>query len=104
MKLRPFSALRPAPEYASSISSLPYDVMNREEALEMAAGNPDSFLHVVRSEIDCPPETDPHCATVYNKAKENLERLIREKKLIREEAPSFYLYRQIMGKHRVLYV
>ncbi|MGN0844184.1 MAG: DUF1015 domain-containing protein [Kiritimatiellia bacterium] len=100
MQIRPFSALRPAPEYASAISSLPYDVMNREEALEMAAGNPDSFLHVVRSEIDCPPETDPHSDAVYEKAKENLERLVREKKLIREETPSFYLYRQIMGKHR----
>lgn len=66
----------------------------------MAAGNPDSFLHVVRSEIDCSPDTDPHSAAVYEKAKENLERLVREKKLIREEAPSFYLYRQIMGTHR----
>ena len=62
MLIRPFAALRPQPDKASAIASLPYDVMDSEEAREMAAGNPLSFLHVVRSEIDLPPEADCHSA------------------------------------------
>ncbi|MBQ6104028.1 MAG: DUF1015 domain-containing protein [Kiritimatiellae bacterium] len=97
MKIRPFSALRPAtPELAARIASLPYDVVDTDEARALAAGNPLSFLHVVRSEIDLPDGTDPHSAPVYAQAKKALESLVADGKLVREEKPSLYLYRQTM--------
>ena len=98
MKIRPFAALRPAdPDLAARIASLPYDVVDTEEARALAAGNPLSFLHVVRSEIDLPPETDPHSAPVYEKAREALGALVASGRLVREDAPALYLYRQTMG-------
>ena len=97
MKIRPFSALRPAtPELAARIASLPYDVVDTDEARALAAGDPLSFLHVVRSEIDLPDGTDPHSATVYAQAKKALESLVADGKRVREEKPSLYLYRQTM--------
>ena len=99
MKLSPFPALRPRPDMAQQIASLPYDVMDTAEAISMAQGKPFSFLHVVRSEIDLPAGTDSHAAVVYEKAKANLDKLIAEGRLFREDAPSFYIYRQIMGAH-----
>ena len=99
MKLSPFPALRPQPDMALQIASLPYDVMDTAEAISMAKGKPFSFLHVVRSEIDLPAGTDPHAAVVYEKAKANLEKLIAEGRLFREDDSSFYIYRQIMGTH-----
>jgi len=97
--LKPFAALRPRPELAGRICELPYDVMSSEEAREMAAGNPLSFLHVSKPEIDLPPGTDLYSPAVYAKGKENFERLIREGSLVRDAQPGFYLYRQIMGSH-----
>lgn len=73
------------------MASPPYDVVSRSEAAALAAGNPLSFLHVVRSDIDLPPATDPHDERVYLKARENLEYLLREA-FIQEAAPSVYLY------------
>ena len=67
--LHPFAALRPAFEHAAEVASDPYDVISTEEARERAAGKPRSFLHVVRSEIDLPPETDCHAAEVYAPAR-----------------------------------
>ncbi len=98
MNIRPFSALRPAtPELAARIASLPYDVVDTDEARALAAGNPLSFLHVVRSEIDLPDGTDPHSAPVYAQAKRALEALVADGSLVREETPALYLYRQTMG-------
>ena len=98
MKLFPFSALRPAtPELAAQIASLPYDVVDADEARALAAGNPLSFLHVVRSEIDLPAAADPHAAPVYEQAKKALGALVAEGRLVREDAPALYLYRQTMG-------
>jgi uncharacterized protein (DUF1015 family) len=79
------------------VAAVPYDVVNRSEAAELAAGNPHSFLHVGRSDIDLPPGADPHDARVYAKARGALERLLAEGVLIREGMPSLYLYRQIMS-------
>src|SRR6266516_3283677 len=67
--IRPFAALRPRPELAAQICELPYDVMSSEEAREIAAGNPLSFLHVSKPEIDLPPSTDIHSPEVYGKGK-----------------------------------
>jgi uncharacterized protein (DUF1015 family) len=97
--LKPFAALRPKPELAAQICELPYDVMSTEEARELAAGNPLSFLHVSKPEIDLAPGTDLYSPTVYAKGKENFERLIAQGALKQDGQPAYYLYRQIMGKH-----
>ena len=98
--LHPFRALRPAPEAAAAVSSVPYDVVNAEEARQLASGNPLSFLHVTRAEIDLAPETDLYSAAVYAKARENLDSLRSRAPLVHEDTPSLYFYRLRMGTHR----
>jgi len=97
--IKPFAALRPNPELASSICELPYDVMSSEEARELARGNPLSFLHVSKPEIDLPPATDIYEDRVYAKGNENFSALIAKGALRQDPQPCFYLYRQIMGRH-----
>ncbi len=97
--VKPFAALRPKPELASQICELPYDVMSSDEAREIAAGNPLSFLHVSKPEIDLPPGTDLYSPPVYSKGAENFQRLIAQGALKQDAQPCFYLYRQIMGQH-----
>jgi uncharacterized protein (DUF1015 family) len=97
--IKPFAALRPRPELADKICELPYDVMSSEEAREIAAGNPLSFLHVSKPEIDLPPGTDTYAPEVYLKGKENFQRLIADGALKQDPRPCFYLYRQVMGSH-----
>ncbi len=97
--VKPFAALRPEPGLAAKICELPYDVMSSEEARQIAAGNPLSFLHVSKPEIDLPPGTDPHAPEVYAKGRENFQKLIADGALKQEAQPCFYLYRQIMGSH-----
>ena len=97
--IRPFPALRPPAERASQVASVPYDVVNTDEARALAANNPLSFLHVSRPEIDLPPGTDTHSDPVYGKARQNFEKLVKECPLETEKAPSIYLYRLIMGDH-----
>jgi uncharacterized protein (DUF1015 family) len=100
MKIRAFQGLRPDPEQAASVASLPYDVVNTSEARELAAGNPNSFLHVVRAEIDLPEGTDLYSEEVYQMAKTNLGKLQSTGALVREGAPSLYVYQQIMQGHK----
>ena len=97
--IRPFRALRPPAERAQAVASVPYDVVNTDEARALAEGNPLSFLHVSRPEIDLPPGTDIHSDAVYRKAVENFEKLIATCPLEKEAEPSLYLYRLIMGQH-----
>ncbi|MEK7676096.1 MAG: DUF1015 family protein [Verrucomicrobiota bacterium] len=97
--IRPFAALRPKPELAARICELPYDVLSSDEARELAAGNPLSFLHVSKPEIDLLLETNSYAPEVYRKGKENFERLIADGLLQQDPQPCFYLYRQIMGRH-----
>ena len=97
--IRPFRALRPQPERAQEVASVPYDVVNTDEARALAGENPFSFLHVSRPEIDLPPDTDIHSDVVYRKAVENFEKLIATAPLEKEAEPSLYLYRLIMGDH-----
>ena len=97
--LKPFAALRPQPELAAQICELPYDVMSSAEARVMAAGNPLSFLHVSKPEIDLPPATDLYAPEVYAKGKDNFQKLIAGGALEQDARPCFYLYRQIMGPH-----
>ena len=97
--LKPFAALRPQPELAAQICELPYDVMSSDEAREMAAGKPLSFLHVSKPEIDLPAGTDLYSPAVYAQGAENFQKLILQSALKQDDKPNFYLYRQIMGKH-----
>src|SRR3989442_148836 len=97
--IKPFAALRPRPELAEKICELPYDVMSSEEARRMAAGNPLSFLHVSKPEIDLPPGTDIYAPEVYAKGNENFQKLIADGALQQGAQSGFYLYRQVMGKH-----
>lgn len=97
--IKPFPALRPKPELADRICELPYDVMSSDEARQIAAGNPLSFLRVSKPEIDLPAGTDAYAPEVYAKGKENFDRLIAQGALRQDEQPCFYFYRQIMGQH-----
>ena len=99
MRVKAFKAWRPAEGKAKSVASVPYDVVDTKGAVALAAGNPDSFLHVVRAEIDLPEGTDAFSDAVYDQAKANLERFKNDGVLIREEKPSLYLYSQQMGGH-----
>lgn len=95
--VRPFKAIRPSRQYADKVVSLPYDVMNREEAAEMAAGNPCSFLHICRSEIDLPEQEDPYDRSVYEKARYNIEEFLKKGIFIQDDRPCLYIYRQVMN-------
>ena len=97
--IAPFRALRPTPAAAPRVAAVPYDVVNAQEAHALANGNPLSFLHVSRAEIDLPPNTDPYSDTVYRKAGENFTALKTQAPLVDEEAPSLYVYRLEMGRH-----
>lgn len=97
--IRPFNALRPQAERAAQVAAVPYDVVNTEEARALASGNPWSFLHVSRPEIDLPAGTPIYSDEVYAKAADNFQKLISECPLEVEETPSLYLYRLIMGDH-----
>jgi len=97
--LRPFAALRPTPDRAASVCSVPYDVVSTAEARALAAGNPLSFLHVSRPEIGLPEGTDPHADLVYETARRNFETLRREAPLTLEASPSLYVYRLRLGDH-----
>ncbi len=94
--VRPFRAVRPAAKYASQVVSLPYDVMNREEAKEMAKGNQYSFLHICRAEIDMPDSLDAYDKSVYEKAKSNIAENLEKGVFIREDRPKLYIYKQVM--------
>lgn len=99
MKIKSFKGLRPAKGEAAAIASLPYDVVNFEQACEQAEGKPLSFMRVVRSEIELPKGTEPYSQAVYDHARENFEKLVAGGHLVREDAPCMYLYRQMMGDH-----
>lgn len=94
MRIQAFQGLRPNPAVVENIASLPYDVVNTAEARELAKGNPLSFLHVVRAEIDLPEDADPYGDATYAKSKENFEKLQSEGNLIRETEPCLFVYQQ----------
>lgn len=95
--IKPFKALRPEAQHAKSVASKPYDVLSSKEAKIEAQGNPNSFLHITKSEIDLPESTDIHATAVYEKAKENLQAFISRKIVFRESKPCYYIYRLTMN-------
>ena len=96
-KIRPFRALRPEPSLAARIAAVPYDVVNTAEARALAADNPLSFLHVSRSEIDLPAETNPYADIVYRTAAERFAAM--REHMVEEPEPALYFYRLRMGSH-----
>lgn len=94
--IRPFKGLRPVQEYAQEVATLPYDVVNVEEA-RAYKDEEHHFYHVTRSEIDLPEDVDVHSQQVYDKAKENLNRFMEEGVLIQDEEPAYYIYRLVMN-------
>ena len=99
LRTNAFQGLRPTPQLVAEVACVPYDVVDREESAALAAGHPQSLLHVDRAEIDLPPETDPYSDAVYAKARANFIGLQDEGALIRETEPCIYLYQQRMGSH-----
>ncbi len=97
--IKPYRALRPRPDLVEKVAAPPYDVISSEEARQMAEGNPISYLWINKAEINFPPGKDPHSDDVYLKARQNLERLVEQGVMIREERPRIYLYEQQMGDH-----
>ena len=101
-RVRPFKALRPNKENTHLVASVPYDVVNRKEAKEIVGDNDLSFLHITRAEIDLPDSVDAYSNEVYEKAKENIEKIRKAAPLIVDEEPHFYLYRLIMdGREQI---
>jgi uncharacterized protein (DUF1015 family) len=97
--IHPFAALRPTPKAAAAVASVPYDVVNSDEARALASGNSLSFLHVSRPEIDMGAGADPHADAAYQQAARAFTALKSEAPLVVEEIPSFYVYRLRMGNH-----
>ena len=100
VKVRPFRGVRPPQNIAKSVSCLPYDVMNSYEAAQMAAGKPESLLHVTRAEIDLPADVDPHSDTLYQKALDNYNAMKNNKWLVKDDKPGCYVYGQMMNGRR----
>jgi uncharacterized protein (DUF1015 family) len=98
--IRAFTGLRPAPGRADDVAAPPYDVMNEAEAREMVKGRPWSFLHISRPEVDLPEGVDPYAPEVYAKAAENLQKMVGDGVLVRDQKPCYYVYRLTMGEHR----
>jgi uncharacterized protein (DUF1015 family) len=97
--IKPFRGLRPLPELAAEIASLPYDVLDTEEARQEVARHPLSFLTVTKSEATLPPGTDPYSQTVYDKARENLQAYVTTGRMKQDPEPCYYIYRQMMDGH-----
>ena len=95
--VRPFRALRPQPDSAQEVASVPYDVIDSAEARELAEGKPNSFLHVIRPEVDLPAGTDEYADEVYAKGAENLARFAESSLFLEEDEPALYVYRLVMN-------
>jgi len=95
--IKAFKAIRPAPELASKVAALPYDVMSSEEARHMVENNPYSFLHVDKAEIDLDPSVDLYDTRVYERARDNLQKMIADGVFVQDDAPCLYIYKQVMN-------
>ncbi|GAB4113322.1 MAG: DUF1015 domain-containing protein [Candidatus Caldatribacteriota bacterium] len=94
--IKPFRAYRPQPNIITKVAAPPYDVIGKEEAQQLAKDNPISFLHINKAEVDLENSIDPYDQRVYQQAKENLQRMIKQKVFIQDKEDNFYIYRQEM--------
>jgi len=92
--VKPFKAIRPQLELITKVASPPYDVLNREEAYQMAKDNPYSFLHIGKSEIDLEPSLDSYDRRVYEKARDNLNQMIKDNIYVQDNKKCFYIYKK----------
>ncbi len=97
--IKPFQALRPKPELVAEVASLPYDVFDSDEAREICHENPNSFLHIIKPEVDLDPKIDPHDKRVYEAGAKNLQHFVEDEILIQESKPCLYIYQLKMGNH-----
>ncbi len=97
--VKPFRGLRPNPELVDAVAAPPYDVLNSAEARELATGNPHSFLHVNKPEIDLDPDVNVYDEKVYQKGADNLRKMIADGTVRQDDSECFYVYKQIMGAH-----
>lgn len=95
--ITPFKALRPQPQYAKKVASPPYDVLNSKEAKQLAEGNPNTFLHITKSEIDLSDNIDIHSQQVYDTARQNLRAFLQRNILFKEEKACYYIYTLVMN-------
>ena len=100
MRTKAFQGLIPYADHVEGVATVPYDVVNTEEARAMASGRPNDLLHVDRAEIDLPADTDPYSDIVYETARKQFVAMQEQGILLREEKPCIYVYEQIMGEHR----
>ncbi|MBW8050147.1 MAG: DUF1015 domain-containing protein [Cytophagales bacterium] len=98
--IKPFKGVRPIKKHVHKVASKPYDVLNSAEARVAVKGNPYSFLHIIKSEVDLPEDVNPHNQAVYDKAKDNFDKFISDSILFQEKEECYYLYQQVMGMHR----
>ena len=96
-KIKAFRGIRPTKENVQQVASRPYDVLNTEEARQEAAGNPLSFLHVVKPEIDFAAGQDPYAPEIYEKGKENFAQLMENGAFFQDDEPCLYIYRLTMN-------
>jgi uncharacterized protein (DUF1015 family) len=99
VRIKPFRGVRPRKDIAPLVAAPPYDVLTSEEARDMAAGNPYSFLHIGKPEIDLPPGTAIYSDAVYAKGKENFLRFLGEGTIAPDPTRNFYIYKQVWGEH-----
>jgi uncharacterized protein (DUF1015 family) len=97
--LFPFRAVRPAPQVAARVASVPYDVVSTDEARALARDEPLSFLRVTRPEVDLAAGTSPYAEAVYQQAVVNFEDLQRSAPFVQEAEPSLYFYQLAAGGH-----
>ena len=95
----PFKAIRPQTKYVKAVASRPYDVLSANEASEESQGNPLSFYHVIKPEIDFPSDVDPYAPEIYQRGKENFDHLVAQGVITQDDQASFYVYRLNMNGH-----
>ena len=95
-----FKAIRPNPPHAAEVSCPPYDVVSTAEARVLAEGRPESYLHVIRPEIDFSPETDPYGDEIYLHGRDELGRLLAQGLLLEDDEPSMFVYRLVRDGRR----
>ncbi|HRZ42528.1 MAG TPA: DUF1015 family protein [Bacteroidales bacterium] len=97
VKIKSFKGIRPVPGKAQRIASRPYDVLNKEEARHESAGNPWSFLHVIKPEIDLPDDVYEYSMEVYEKGRDNFRKLMSDGVLVQDAEDLLYIYAQTMN-------
>lgn len=95
--VKPFLCIRPTKELVSQVAALPYDVYNREEAVEAVKGNSYSFLNIDRPETQFPMTQDMYSDVVYDKARKVFEQMLSDGIFIKDNQKAYYVYQLTMN-------